>query len=206
MTPSDKDSESRILRAKWDQRYGDSDRQPPAAAVLVENLHLLPTKGRALDLACGLGESALLLARQGLHVAAWDLSRVAIERLQQEAGSRDLQIESRVRDVCKEPPEPASFDVILVSHFLDRDLAPALTEALLPGGLLFYQTFIREAVSDCGPSNPAFRLAANELLRLFSTLEVRFYREEGRVGDLQQGTRDIAQLVAQMPIQLTPFP
>ena len=54
-------------------------------------------------------------------------------------------------------------------------------------------------MTDQGPSNPAYRLDTNELLRLFPHLIVRFYREEGRVGDLTDGKRDIAQLVAQRP-------
>jgi SAM-dependent methyltransferase len=196
---TEKDPDSQSLRAKWDRRYRDSDRDPPPAAVLTENLHLLPARGRALDLASGLGAGALLLAQQGLEVVAWDLSKVAVERLRREAAARGLPIRAEVRDVCERPPEPKTFDVILVSHFLERDLAPPLTDALRPGGLLFYQTFSREAHSDSGPSNPAFRLATNELLRLFQPLVVRFYREEGRTGDQGKGTRDIAQLVAQMP-------
>jgi hypothetical protein len=87
--------------------------------------------------------------------------------------------------------------VIVVSHFLDRSLAPAIIAALRPGGLLFYQTFSRVAVTDRGPEDPAFRLAENELLELFKPLKVRIYREEGRLGDTSQGWRDIAMLVAE---------
>src|SRR5882724_1266274 len=46
--------------------------------VLVENVHLLPTHGRALDVACGLGAGSIFLARHGLKVVAWDISPVAI--------------------------------------------------------------------------------------------------------------------------------
>jgi len=197
VTSAKKDLDARSLRAKWDERYLSSDRFPPPAAVLTENLHLLPARGRALDLACGLGANALLLARQGLDVVAWDLSPVAIARLRQELKSHGLEILAQVRDVCERPPEPEAFDVILVSHFLERDLAPTLSDALRPGGLLFYQTFSRDAVSDNGPSDPAYRLQINELLRLFPSLIIRFYRDEGSVGDTGRGTRDLAQLVAQ---------
>jgi len=199
MDRAPKPPDTEALRAKWNRRYLGCDRYPQPAAVLTENLHLLPPSGHAMDLACGLGASALLLAKQGLDVVAWDLSPVAIERLQREAEARACRISARVRDVRERPPEPGSFDVIVVSHFLERDLAVALSDALRSGGLLFYQTFSQEAVSECGPSNRAFRLARNELLRLFPALVVRFYREEGRVGDIERGTRDIAQLVAQKP-------
>ncbi len=200
MIPPGGDAEdTEALRCKWDSRYRATDRFPDPAGVLLENRHLLPTRGRALDLASGLGANALLLARWGLSVSAWDLSPVAIAALKTRAAAEGLALEAEVRDVLCHPPAPARFDVILVSHFLARDLAPAISAALLPGGLLFYQTFVRESVTDQGPGNPAYRLNRNELLRLFSDLVVRFYREEGRVGDLDRGTRDVAQLVAQRP-------
>ncbi|HEB99563.1 MAG TPA: SAM-dependent methyltransferase, partial [Thiotrichales bacterium] len=68
------------MAAKWDARYRESA-TAVATEVLVENRHLLPAVGEALDLACGLGGNALLLARHGLRTTAWDLSPVAIERL-----------------------------------------------------------------------------------------------------------------------------
>ncbi|MGD2081715.1 MAG: methyltransferase domain-containing protein [Chromatiales bacterium] len=188
------------LRAKWDQRHGEAADIGEPAAVLAENAHLLPPAGRALDLACGRGANALFLSAAGLDVHAWDLSPVAIDRLGTEAAARGLTLTAEVRDVLAHPPPAARFDLIVVSYFLERGLAPALAGALRPGGLLFYETFAREAVTDCGPSNPAFRLADNELLRLFPGLRPRFYREEGRLGDLRRGHRDVAMLVAEQPL------
>jgi tellurite methyltransferase len=187
------------LQVKWDQRYREAQALPPPARVLTENAHLLPGSGHALDLACGLGANALFLAGRGLTVEAWDLSPVAIERLSREAGASGLQVTALVRDGVAQPPRPGSCDVVVVSHFLDRTLLPHLADALRPGGLLFYQTFSREAVSRSGPSNPAYRLGDNELARAFSHLLLRFYREEGRLGDLEHGCRDLALLVAQKP-------
>ena len=186
-------------REKWDQRYRTAEGFPETALVLREYPHLLPPAGRALDLACGLGASALWLAERGFRVKAWDLSAVAIARLSALARDRGLSLEAAVRDVIAEPPPPGCFDLILVAHFLDRGLAPAIAAALRPGGVLFYQTFSRESVSSCGPSDPAYRLAPNELLRLFPNLIVRAYRDEGRLGEITRGIRDLALLVAQMP-------
>jgi hypothetical protein len=50
-------------------------------------------------------------------------------------------------------------------------------------------------VSDRGPQREEFRLDDQELLRLFSGLQVLVYREEGRVGDVQQGFRDEAMFI-----------
>ena len=90
--------------------------------------------------------------------------------------------------------------MISVSYYLERALAPALSAALRPGGLLFYETFSRDAVSDGGPSNPAFRLAPNELLQLFGDLRVISYRELSTLGDTREGERDVAMLVAQKSV------
>jgi len=186
-----------ILREKWDRRYREQVQPPAALGVLTENAHLLPTDGVALDLACGLGGSALFLAKRGLRVEAWDLSAVAVEALRGRAVGLPLRAE--VRDVIEHPPPRRRFDVICIGHFLDRGLCPYIADALRPGGLLFYQTFAREAVDDSGPGNPDFRLDRNELLDLFAGLTVRFYRDEGRAGDHSQGLRNQAQLVAQRP-------
>jgi SAM-dependent methyltransferase len=180
---------------KWNVRYRTKTDEPQAARVLRENLHLLPDRGRALDLACGLGGNSILLAEQGLAVDAWDIADVAIAALQERARARGLSIRAAVRDVEVDPPAPETYDVIVVSYFLDRDLIPALVRALKSGGLIYYQTFIRQAVSERGPQCEEFRLEEQELLSLFSGLQVLFYREEGRVGDLQQGFRDEAMFI-----------
>ena len=186
------------LRQKWDRRYQHSGAPPCALEVLVDNSHLLPVEGSALDLACGLGGSGLLLAERGLDTWAWDLSPVAIDALKMRAGN--LPLVAEVRDVIEQPPSPGGYDVICVGHFLDREICPEISAALRPGGLLFYQTFTRERVDQTGPGTAHYRLGPNELLELFPGLLVRFYREEGRLGDPARGFRNRAQLVAQKPL------
>ena len=186
------------VRVRWDQRYSGAGMDVPSAAqVLRDFRHLLPTAGDALDLACGLGGNARLLAAAGLRVQGWDISAVAVDALHAAADLAGLVLSARVRDVETEPPEPGSFDVIVVSRYLQRDLAAPLMAALRPGGLLFYQTFTRERVDDSGPRNPDFRLALNELLQLFDGLVLRAYREEGNLGDPAKGFRNEAMLVGQ---------
>jgi 2-polyprenyl-3-methyl-5-hydroxy-6-metoxy-1,4-benzoquinol methylase len=183
------------IKAKWNERYRAATGEQQASRVLKENLHLLPDNGRALDLACGLGGNSILLAQQGLKVDAWDIADVAIAALQDAALQRQLSIQAEVRDVEANPPARETFDVIIVSYFLDRDIIPVLIDALKPGGLIYYQTFTRQYVSDRGPQRAEFRLADQELLHLFSGLQIMFYREEGCVGDVQKGFRDEAMLV-----------
>ena len=182
---------------KWNARYRDRTSPAAAAPVLADNRHLLPASGRALELACGLGGNALLLAQHGLETHAWDISDIAVERVQQQARQQGLSLQAQVRDVTQDRPAPESFDVIVVSRFLERDLAPDLIQALRPHGLLFYQTFIQQAVELYGPQTARYRLAEQELLSLFAPLRVVVYREEAQIGDLTQGWRNEARFIGQ---------
>ena len=181
---------------KWNRRHAEAEGPGEVAQVLLRNAHLLPTGGRALDLACGRGANALWLAERGLEVHAWDLSPVAIERLQDEAAARGLEVSGEVRDVVAQPPRPEAFDLVLVSHFLERSLAPQLVAALRPGGLLCYQTFVREVNLGRGPGTDDWRLAPNELLRLFPGLRLHYYREDAPLGGEEDPVADLALMVA----------
>ena len=185
-------------REKWDRKHAEAIpvAQEPAK-VLTEYAYLLPKTGIALDLACGRGGNALFLARRELVVHAWDISRIAIDELQRQAGAENLEIQTSILDVSECPPSSKTFDVICVSFYLERAIASQIMDALKPQGLLFYQTFTHERVSDEGPSNPSYRLASNELLELFAPLHILAYQELGLVGNVERGVRDVAWLVGQ---------
>lgn len=183
---------------KWNRIYSGVDRNnDEPATVLKDYLHLLPEKGHALDLACGLGGNALLLSKQGLETFAWDISETAISKVLESARRSQLNINTEIRDIVNHPPEPESFDVIVVARFLDRGLIPHLIKALRPRGLLYYQTFIKEKTNDIGPRNPDYLLGCNELLELFKSLHIILYREEAKIGNLDEGFRNEAMLIAQ---------
>ena len=194
MAVSDKD--------KWNARYQsngqtvETEKISPAY-VLQEFQHLLPAEGLALDLASGLGANALFLAQHNLQSHAWDISSVAIEKLKAAAKSLDLNLHTEVRDVIAKPPENNSFDVIVVSHFLDRQTMPDIIAALRQNGLLFYQTFTKVQVQETGPSNEKYRLGKNELLNLCKDLDVIVYGEEGLIGNVESGFRNEVLFIGQ---------
>jgi SAM-dependent methyltransferase len=190
--------------AEWNARHSHSTALIPApSAVLADNRHLLPAQGKALDLACGFAGNGVVLAETGLQTYAWDFSPVVIEKLntllaERVPTQRSLPLYPQVRDVIRQPPPALSFDVIVVSRFLERRLSSALIDALKPGGLLFYQTFVKARVDAGGPDCADFLLDENELLQMFvPPLILHVYREEGRLGDIRQGLRNQAILVAQ---------
>jgi len=182
------------IEAKWDLNYKKNNISLPAD-VLLENVFLLPKKGSALDLACGLGANALFLAEKGLHTHAWDISTVALERLQLNAHHKQLKV--LTRHVFLEPDilPKNTFDVIVITRFLDRKLSNAIMESLKPNGLLFYQTYVRDKLASVGPNNPSFLLARNELIHLFKPLKIVLYKENNLIGDLQCGERNEALFV-----------
>lgn len=183
---------------KWNRVYSQADSSViQVSEVLIDNSFLLPKTGAALDLACGLGGNALFLAQQGLAVTAWDISSVAVARLEAAADRQGLNINACQQNISSLSLAKSSFDVIAVSRFLDRTLTDAIIGALKPGGLLFYQTFTKEKTSGQGPNNPNFLLERNEFLGLFSRLAVLFYRENSLCGNLQKGLRGEMQFVGQ---------
>ena len=142
--------------SKWNHIYSQDQDCYPAVDVLAENEFLLPAIGMALDLACGLGANAMFLAELGLAVTAWDISYVAIDKLRAYAVQQGLSINARQEKITAESFTESSFDVIVVSRFLDRTLSDAIIGALKPDGLLFYQTFTREKASPKPPNNPDY--------------------------------------------------
>ena len=187
---------------KWNARYqlreqAEALTNIAPAYLLQKYQHLLPSSGKALDLASGLGANALFLAQHNLETHAWDISSVAIEKLNSKANSLNLNIKTEVRDVVAKPPEEKSFDVIVVCHFLERKIMPNIISALRQNGLLFYQTFTKARVQDTGPSNENYRLGKNELLRLCENLDVIVYREEDLIGDTASGFRNQALFIGQ---------
>ncbi|HHJ80046.1 MAG TPA: methyltransferase domain-containing protein [Candidatus Tenderia electrophaga] len=178
----------------------DRQQVATAAAVVQENLHLLPASGTGLELACGLAANSFALAGQGLNMDAWDISAVAVEQVNQRAAADAANVTATARDVVEQPPEQGHYDLVVVSHFLDRSIIASIIDCLKSGGLVFYQTFSQTRVGEGGPSNMDFRLADNELLSLFAGLKVLVYREEGLQGDTRKGFRNEAMLVAQKPL------
>ena len=121
----------------------------------------------------------------------------AIKHLVNSVRTLNLNITTEARDVITNPPEENSFDVIVVSHFLDRQIMPDIISALRKGGLLFYQTFTKAHVQETGPSNEKYRLDKNELLNLCKELDVVVYREEDLIGDTASGFRNEALFIGQ---------
>jgi SAM-dependent methyltransferase len=162
---------------------------------LLENADLLPRGGRALDVACGRGRHALLLAGAGFRVDAVDRDEGCIAALAAVAERLELPVEARVLDLETGEVDlgDALYDIVLVFHYLHRPLFPALLRALATGGLLLYETFTTAQAARGKPPNPDFLLQPGELVTRVAPLEVLRQRE----GDFEG--RMIASVAARKP-------
>ncbi len=195
--------------SEWDAKHRATAEEPPleAASFVRELLPLLPL-GPALDLACGTGRHTLLLASRQQPITAVDGSAVALDVLEQHARGLHHSVTrvSGVSRIAKPPRDgiqlvhadlehvtlPAnSFSLILCVHYLQRSLFAQMEAALLPSGMLLFETYTRAQLEFAGgPKNPAYLLELGELRTAFPRLRIVFYRE------LCAG-KEIASLIAQ---------
>ena len=96
---------------------------------------------RILDLGCGTGTLALLLAEAGHHVSGIDTSEQMLAAARQKALTAGVRIDLARGDAADPPFGPGFADVVLCRHVLwalpDRDaVLAAWTRPLRPGGRL----------------------------------------------------------------------
>lgn len=166
------------------------------SAWLIANADLLPRGGKVLDVACGRGRHALLLASAGFEVTAIDRDAEAVAFLRASAQRLRLTLTAGIVDLETDPPPDLSrdaYEAVFVFNYLHRPLMPALLAAVKPGGRLFYETFTTRQAEVGHPKNPAFLLEAGELPKLVAPFTVLRSRE-GEVDG-----RFIASVVAERP-------
>ena len=129
------------------------------APWIVQWAGLVAPAASVLDLAAGRGRHSIFFAERGHKVTAVDrdvstlLDHPNIERLQ-----ADLE------DGSPWPLPNRRFGAAVVTNYLHRPLMPQLLDAVAPGGVLLYQTFMVGNERFGKPSRPEFLLKDGELL------------------------------------------
>lgn len=124
---------------------------------------LITPGGEVLDLACGGGRHARLLAAAGHRVEAVDRDGDALATL---AGIEGIHTRQADLEGGPWPYYGFGFDGIVVSRYLWRPLFPLLFGCLREGGILIYETFMVGQEQYGKPENPAHLLRVGELLEL----------------------------------------
>lgn len=181
---------------KWNGRYlteSNYRQQGPPSQLLRDFVHLLPQDGVVLDAAAGLGVNALFVAQQRLSVVALDISEVGLHLLRQRAAALNVAVATAVFDLTQ-PTFPANcVDVILNFRFLERSAFSAYKQALRPGGLIIFETFVHTGEGE----TPVYLLEPGELSQAFADFAVIHSLETAVPGHRSGKMRPIAQLVAQ---------
>jgi SAM-dependent methyltransferase len=145
----------------------------PPSAWIVRWAPLI-TQGTVLDVACGAGRHSRFFLARGLKVVAVDREAQVIP------GVRFVQADLEGGAAWPFPGE--RFEGVVVTNYLHRPLFPRLLEALAPGGVLIYETFMLGNERFGRPSNPEFLLRPGELLELCKGLRIEAF-EEGEVSE-----------------------
>ncbi len=158
---------------------------------LVNNVHLLP-KGKVLDIAMGEGRNGVYLAAQGFEVLGLDISEKGLEKAHKLAKKHHTTIETKVVDLESFMLEPNSYDVILCTYYMQRDLFKQFQSALKPGGMIVVETY---NIDHLGYTrfNRKWALETNELLDIFKGLRVIRYQ------DYDNGKEAYSSIIAQKP-------
>jgi len=151
------------------------------AQLLVDHQDLFRNcTGPVLDLACGEGHNGILLALKGCDVVLADLSEESLEKARALAADLKAVVTYWQVDLEQEgmnPLQGKSYGGILVFRYLHRPLIPSIKEALVPGGLLLYETFTLDQAKFGKPRNPNFLLKPGELKEWFGGWQIIHYHE-----------------------------
>lgn len=164
-------------RTKWNQRYAeDSYRKTNPLKLLSDWLPRIPA-GRALDVACGAGRNALLLAEAGFRVDAIDISAIGLKQLDAEARERGFSVNCIEHDLDQPYAFATDYNLIVVLWYVNLPLIARLCACLAPGGYLVCEEHLRSEQEVIGPGNDNFRVAPGALRAAVSSLDLLLYEE-----------------------------
>ena len=158
---------------------------------LVDNVHLLP-KGKVLDIAMGEGRNGVYLATQGFEVLGLDISEKGLEKAHNLAEKNNVTIKTKVVDLESFTLEPNSYNVILCTYYMQKDLFKQFQSALKPGGMIVVETYNVDYLKYVQFSRK-WALDTNELLDIFKGLRVIRYQ------DYDDGKEAYSSIIAQKP-------
>ena len=172
---------------EWERRYQEGGYRPRTGPSphLVQFIEQLP-RGRALDVACGTGRNALLLAEHGYQVDAIDVSEEALRQADELAQKQGLQVHWIRADLDSELFPAGVYQAVTCSFYFNRSFIPRLKQAVAEGGYLLFEQHLRTSLPVAGPRNQEWRLEPNELLRLFHDFRIVYY-EEGATTESHRG-------------------
>jgi SAM-dependent methyltransferase len=185
--------------ADWDERYRRGEFPDRPSRFLKRAIEMV-TPGRALDIACGAGRNALMLAEKGWRVTAVDASREGLALAHTRALESNLSIDFVNADLERGEFQiaPEAFDLIADILYLQRNLFAQVRRGLRPGSLFIAEIYVSGQERAPISINPAFLLEPGELRLFFNGWKIEFYEEAKEETDSERERR-VARIVAVRP-------
>ncbi|MCA9483806.1 MAG: class I SAM-dependent methyltransferase [Nitrospina sp.] len=178
-------------KERWDSKYENEvyifGTEP--VRFLRENLALLP-KGKVLDIAMGEGRNGVYLAANGFEVEGIDISEVGLNKAHKLAEQNGTKITTRVVDLENTQLPESTYDVVLCTYYMQRDLVPQMKKAVKPGGVVVFETYNADYLK-YRQFNPKWVLKDNELLEMFRDFKILRYQA------YDDGTEAYSSIIAQ---------
>ncbi len=194
----------------WNERYAEDNApwdtgRPSSELQRILQQHEIP-RGRVLELGCGTGTNAVLLAQQGFEVTAIDISTLAIERARVKAAEAGVNVTLAAADLLDLPdldmPDlgpafPFVFDRG-VYHTVRREALEGFLDTLsrvsAPGGI--YLTLAGNAnevrPDEEGPPRVSAETICREMDPLMELIQLREFRFDKSPMDTPDRPRALA--------------
>jgi len=185
-------------RIKWNDKYRNSNRaeamRPPEFLIshADEVLRIISDHPQVLDLAAGAGRNSVFLAERGCRVLAVDFALEGLRNCMRQAAMRGLQVQAIAADLKTFAFPADRYDLLVNFFFLQREIFPAMINALNPGGILIFETYTshHQTVHKGRSMRREYLLEPGELQASFPGL-ITVFHEETAVTD---------RLIAQKPM------
>jgi 2-polyprenyl-3-methyl-5-hydroxy-6-metoxy-1,4-benzoquinol methylase len=172
---------SREDKERWNSKY-ENNPIPVKVVGVVAKYATLATGKKALDIACGMGRNSKFLASAGFEVHALDISPIAIKNLE-----NIVNITAEEVDFDNYILKENSYDLIVCTYFLKRELFPQIEHALKEDGIFIFETFMHHSDNTKVPSNKSFLLNEGELEITFGDryeiMHLEEFMDKGICGD-----------------------
>jgi len=180
-------------QSRWDKYYNMEEFLYGIRPIpfLKDNINLLP-KNKALDLAMGEGRNGVYLATQGFDVLGLDISPIGLNKAKQLAKHLNTKIQTRVVDLENYQLEKNSYDVIICTYYMQRDLFDQIKDSLRPGGMVLIETFNTDYLK-YSRFPKKYLLKHNELLEIFKDFKIIRYQA------YDDGKEAFSSIIAQKP-------
>ena len=197
----------------WDEKYSRAEPPPweidGPQSVVVELAASGQLRGRVLDVGCGSGENAIVVAQHGARVLGIDLSPRAIERASEKARAKGVTVRFKVADALRLDRLDDVFDAVIDSGtfqaFFNDDMrslyASSLASVVRPGGVVYLTCVSDRDKSDRGPRRVTEAEIRSTFARGWVVEELRECVRQRRVGPFKAWLATIRRARPEPPAQ-----